>query len=488
MKYNPTIGIEVHAQLLTQTKLFCGCPTRLDSPALARRRDRARQVDWKAPPNTLTCPVCLGMPGTLPVINKKAVELAIKAALALNCKIEKISNFARKNYFYPDLPKGYQITQYEHPLSRNGFLPVSPSQGGKVMNKKIRIRRVHLEEDAGKLFHEPDKSLIDFNRCGVPLIEIVTEPDIGSSKEAYEYLKKLRQILRYLNVCTGDMEKGHFRCEPNISINYGTRTEIKNLNSFKAVEKGIEFELKRQAKILESGKKVKHVTLLWDEKNKKTQEMRSKEKAEDYRYFPEPDLPPLIISQKWIEDIKKTIPELPDAKVERFIKSYKIKEPDAKILCEEKELADYYEVILRLHRDAKLVTSFITEEFLKLLHEKQINIQDFTLPPEELAGLFNLIKDGTITRKIAKDVFPEMVKTRKSASLIVKEKGLKQVENKAELEKVIKDVLKEHPAEVDRYKKGKFQLLGFFIGEVMRKTGGKANPKLVNQILKQTLQ
>ncbi|MDI6840114.1 MAG: Asp-tRNA(Asn)/Glu-tRNA(Gln) amidotransferase subunit GatB [bacterium] len=473
-----TIGMEVHAQLLTQTKLFCGCP-----------------IDWKSPPNTLTCPVCLGMPGTLPVVNKRAVELAIRAALALNCKIEKISIFARKNYFYPDLPKGYQITQYEHPLATDGFLKINSSTGS--FGKKVRIRRIHLEEDAGKLLHEANKTLIDFNRCGVPLIEIVTEPDITSPEEAREYLTILRQILKYTGVCTGDMEKGHLRCEPNISINpapfgrcrvnHGVRTEIKNLNSFKAVEDGVRYEISRQIKILESGNKVEHVTLLWDEKYKKTQEMRGKEEAEDYRYFPEPDLPPLVISKEWIKEIKNTLPELPAAKIKRFIEIYKIREYDAKILCEEPRLADYYESLLKLCPDIKLVTSFMTGEFIELLHEKKLTIEEFTLTPYYLSKLFDLIRDGTISRNIARDVFPEMVETGKSATELVEKRGLKQISGKDELKKVIKEVLIEHPAEVERYKCGKTQLISFFVGQVMKKTQNRANPKLVNEILTRLL-
>lgn len=460
---NITIGIEVHAQLLTQTKLFCGCP-----------------IDWQAPPNTLTCPVCLGMPGTLPVVNKKAVELAVKAALALNCKVAEKSVFARKNYFYPDLPKGYQITQYEYPLASDGFMEVN--------NKKIRIRRVHIEEDAGKLLHEADKSLVDFNRCGVPLIEIVTEPDITSAQEAHDYLVKLRQVLRYLEVCTGDMEKGHLRCEPNISINRGTRTEIKNLNSFKAVEKGIDYEVERQIKLLQANKKVEHITLLWDEKTQQTHEMRGKEEAEDYRYFPEPDLPPLMVSQQWAEEIAKTLPELPDAKIKRFVATYSIREYDARTLTQERQLADYYEEVLKHHPDSKLVASFVTEELLKLLHQKQIEIDDLNVSSRHLAELFQFIQDGTITRKIAKEVFPEMAETGKEASEIIEAKGLKQISEKSELESVVKEVLQEHPDEVKRYKAGKEGLFGFFVGEVMRKTRGKANPQIVNEILTQLLQ
>ena len=460
--YQITIGIEVHAQLLTQTKLFCGCP-----------------IDWSASPNTLTCPTCLGMPGTLPVLNKTAVELAIKAALALSCKIKETSIFARKNYFYPDLPKGYQITQYEHPLAEDGFL--------ELRGKKIRIREVHLEEDAGKLLHGANETLIDFNRCGVPLIEIITEPDITSSDEALEYLTMLRQILRYTGVCTGDMEKGHLRCEPNVSINYGIRTEIKNLNSFKAVEKGIKYEIDRQIKILESGNKVEHITLLWDEKREKTQEMRSKEETEDYRYFPEPDLLPLVVSKKWVKEINSALPELPAIKIKRFVETYKIREYDARILCEERELADFYEALLKLCPDIKLVTNFIIGEFTELLHEKKMRIEEFTLTPTYLAELLNLVRDGTLNRNLAKNIFPEMIETGKSVNKLVNEKGLKQISERDELIKIVKEVLGEHQTEVKRYKSGKTQLLAFFMGQVMHKTQGRANPKLINEILVQLL-
>lgn len=496
MKYKPVIGIEVHAQLLTRTKLFCSC-----------------RVDWQAPPNTLTCPVCLGMPGTLPVLNKKAVELAIKAALALNCEIKNTSVFARKNYFYPDLPKGYQITQYEKPLARNGNLDVD--------GKRIRIRRVHLEEDAGKLIHLKDKTLIDFNRCGTPLIEIVTEPDITSPEMAHSYLSKLRSILRYCDICNGDMEKGSLRCEPNISIlvswypgvfektkkprnketkklKLGTRTEIKNLNSLKAVQKGLEYEIKRQTGLLESGRKVVQKTFLWNEKEQRTKEMRTKEEAEDYRYFPEPDLPPLVIDNKWVDEIKQTIPELPDAKLKRFIEDYKIRELEAKIITEDKSLADYFEEVIEfmvqgsrfIEKDHQLPTInyeliafFITGEVQKVLNKRKMEIEQLPVKSKDLAELFNLIKEGVITLNLAKDIFTKMVEEKKTAREIVEEKGLKQITSKKEIENIAKEVLKSHPAEVERYRKGKKGLFGYFIGEVMRKTKGKANPRIVNAIM-----
>ncbi|HID92838.1 MAG TPA: Asp-tRNA(Asn)/Glu-tRNA(Gln) amidotransferase subunit GatB, partial [bacterium (Candidatus Stahlbacteria)] len=431
MDYETKVGMEVHAQLLTRTKLFCSCPIR-----------------WDAEPNTLTCPVCLGMPGTLPVLNKRAVELAIRAALTLNCKVAEVSIFARKNYFYPDLPKGYQITQYERPLASDGFFDIN--------DKRLKITRINLEEDAGKLIHLEGSTLVDFNRCGVPLIEIVTEPEIDSAKEAGLYLTKLRQILKYIGVCQGDMEKGHLRCDLNVSVRkvgtkkFGIRTEVKNLNSIKAVERVVEYEVKRQIKVLESGAKVEQVTMLWDEKEQRTREMRGKEMTEDYRYFPEPDLPPLVINRQWIEDIKKSIPELPKEKIERFVKTYGIREYDAEILTQERPLADYFEEVVALHRDSKLVASFMTQEMLKFINEKGISIDEFTLKPSELASLLELIKKGTITRKIAKEVFPQMVEEGKSAKEIVKERGLTPIEDRTELEKIIQEVLKEHPKEVEK--------------------------------------
>jgi len=330
------------------------------------------------------------MPGTLPVLNKKAVELAVRAALTLSCKVTEVSIFARKNYFYPDLPKGYQITQYEKPLASDGFFDLN--------GKRLKITRINLEEDAGKLIHLEDWTLVDFNRCGVPLIEIVTEPNIHSAKEAGLYLTKLRQILKYIDVCQGDMEKGHLRCDLNVSVRkvgtkeFGIRTEAKNLNSIKVVEKIIEYEVKRQVKVLESGGEVEQVTMLWDEKEQRTREMRGKEMAEDYRYFPEPDLPPLVINKQWIEEIKKNIPELPKEKTERFVKAYGIRKYDAEILTQERALADYFEKVVELHKDSKLVTSFMTQEMLRLIHEKGISIDDFSVEPSELASLFELIK------------------------------------------------------------------------------------------------
>jgi aspartyl-tRNA(Asn)/glutamyl-tRNA(Gln) amidotransferase subunit B len=464
-KYEPIVGMEVHAQLATRTKLFCSCP-----------------IDWEAEPNTLTCPTCLGMPGTLPVLNKRAVELAIKAALALNCKINEYSLFARKNYFYPDLPKGYQITQYKNPLAVSGKI--------KIDNKEIRIRRVHLEEDAGKLIHTEDRTLVDFNRCGVPLIEIVTEPDIHSAREAYLYLSKLRQILRYIAISSADMEKGELRCEPNISVKrigkkkFGTRTEIKNLNSLKAVESGINYEIQRQTKIIESGGVIKQATLLWNEKKKRTEEIRGKETEEDYRYFEEPDLPPLIIEREWIEEIEKGIGELPARRKERFIRDYTLTDQMAAVLTEKKSLADYFEGVMQFMPDSKLISGFITVELMGFLNEK--GLRNIPFKPSLLAELISLVKDGIITRTVARSILPLML-NGKSPQEIIREEKLEQIGNREEIEKIVIEVLNEHPQEVKKYKSGKIGLITYFIGQVMRKTRGKANPKLVRELFEKNL-
>ncbi|MDD2889343.1 MAG: Asp-tRNA(Asn)/Glu-tRNA(Gln) amidotransferase subunit GatB [bacterium] len=457
-----TVGLEVHAQLLTQTKLFCGC-----------------KIDWQASQNSLVCPVCMGMPGTLPVLNKRAVEFAIKSALALNCSVNTTSIFSRKNYFYPDLPKGYQITQYDKPIAQNGFIMVN--------NRKIRIRRVHLEEDAGKSIHTDKETLVDFNRCGVPLIEIVTEPDIESSAEAVEYLMKLRQILRYIGVCTGDMEKGNMRCEPNISVNRGNRTEIKNLNSFKAVSKGIDYEFERQTKAIDNNEEITHVTLLWDEKEEVTKPMRTKESSEDYRYFPEPDLPPLVLKESWIEEIKATLPELPETKISRFVSQYGVPEQDAKILCEEQVMADYYESAVKVCNLPKQTANFIISDLLAVMNTLQTSLEKLTFSPAYTAELLSLIENGIITRKTAKDILPELIEKQESPAKFVEAKGLKQISGGDEIENAVKKVLAEYPAEVERYKQGKVQLFAFFTGKVMQETKGKANPQSIKDLLLKNL-
>ncbi|MEN2986201.1 MAG: Asp-tRNA(Asn)/Glu-tRNA(Gln) amidotransferase subunit GatB [Thermodesulfovibrionaceae bacterium] len=469
MKYEAVIGLEVHAQLLTESKIFCSCSTR-----------------FGAEPNTQVCPVCLGMPGVLPVLNKKAVEYAIKTGLALNCKIADFSRFARKNYFYPDLPKGYQISQYELPLCEGGYLEIVIN--GK--RKKIRIKRIHLEEDAGKNIHDPSGySFVDFNRTGVPLLEIVSEPDIRTPQEATLYMKKLRTILRYLGVCDGNMEQGSLRCDANVSVRaigsdeFGVKTEIKNINSFRFVEKALEYEIKRQIRILSEGGKVVQETRLWDPQSGTTQSMRSKEEAHDYRYFPEPDLVPVIVSEEWIEKIKREIPELPDQKIERFIREYELPEYDAEILTEERAIAEWFDEAVKLGGKPKEVSNWIMVELLRLLNEDGKDITECNIKPKALVELIRLVENGTINRNTAKEVFEEIYKTGKDPETIVKEKGLTQISDENIIIETIKEIITKNPKEVERFRAGEEKLLGFFIGQVMKTTKGKANPKIVNELL-----
>jgi len=469
MEYEAVIGLEVHAQLLTESKIFCGCSTQFGNE-----------------PNTQVCPVCLGMPGVLPVLNQKAVEYTIKTGLAMNCRIAPYSRFARKNYFYPDLPKGYQISQYELPLCEDGYLEIV-IDGEK---RKIRIKRIHLEEDAGKNIHDTSGySFVDFNRTGVPLMEIVSEPDIKSPKEAALYMKKLRTILRYLGVCDGNMEQGSLRCDANVSVKpvgseeFGVKTEIKNINSFRFVERALEYEIKRQIRVLSEGGKIIQETRLWDSQAGITQSMRSKEEAHDYRYFPEPDLVPVVVSEEWINEIKKTMPELPDQKIERFIKDYALPEYDADILTAEKELAEWFEEAVKESRKPKEVSNWIMVELLRLLNEEGKEIRDCNVKPSQLAELIELVSKGTINRNTAKDVFEEMYKTGKNASEIVKEKGLVQISDENVIIEAIREVIAKNTKEVERYRAGEEKLIGFFVGQVMKLTKGKANPKIVNELV-----
>ncbi|ACI20681.1 MULTISPECIES: Asp-tRNA(Asn)/Glu-tRNA(Gln) amidotransferase subunit GatB [Thermodesulfovibrio] len=469
MQYEAVIGLEVHAQLLTESKIFCGCSTQ-----------------FGAEPNTQVCPVCLGMPGVLPVLNKKAVEYTVKTGLAMNCKIAPYSRFARKNYFYPDLPKGYQISQYELPLCEDGYLEIMLN-GTK---RKIRIKRIHLEEDAGKNIHDPSGySFVDFNRTGVPLMEIVSEPDIRSPKEAALYMKKLRAILRYLGVCDGNLEQGSLRCDANVSVRpvgsteFGVKTEIKNINSFRFVEKALEYEIKRQIKLIENGEKIIQETRLWDSQTGTTQSMRSKEEAHDYRYFPEPDLVPVVVSEDWIEKIKKDMPELPDQKIERFIKEYGLPQYDSEILTEEKALSEWFEEAVKLGGKPKEVANWIMVELLRLLNEEGKDINECSLKPIQLVELIELINKGTINRNTAKEVFEEMYKTGKTAEAIVREKGLTQISDDSVIIEAIKEVMNKNPKEVERFRNGEEKLIGFFVGQVMKITKGKANPKLVNELI-----
>jgi aspartyl-tRNA(Asn)/glutamyl-tRNA(Gln) amidotransferase subunit B len=474
MDFEPFIGLEVHAQLKTRTKIFCSCSTA-----------------FGAPPNTHTCPVCLGMPGVLPVLNRKVVEYTLRMALATHCDIQRESRFARKNYFYPDLPKGYQISQYELPIARNGWVTIGANGNGK----RIGINRIHMEEDAGKLVHDPDRPLsrVDLNRTGVPLIEIVSEPDLRSPEEAGAYLRHLRAILRYLDICDGNMEEGSFRCDANVSIRpkgdptFGTRTELKNLNSFKHVEKALRYEIYRQKEILLEGGTVIQETRLWDPDRQRSHSMRGKEEAHDYRYFPDPDLLPLVIDDAWIARVGDALPELPEARKKRFEEQYGLPAYDADILCSERELADYFEACLERYPQPKPVSNWIMGPLLARLNAMGRTISETPVSAQNLAELLELIDKGTISGKIAKTVFDDMAESGNPPQTIVTEKGLTQVSDTAAIEDVVRNVLDAHPEEVAAYRGGKTKLLGFFVGQVMRETRGKANPQVVNQILQSLL-
>jgi len=473
MEFEPVIGLEVHAQLSTRSKIF--------SPT---------STEFGASPNSQVSPICLGMPGVLPVLNKKALEYAVRAAIALNCELHTTSRFARKNYFYPDLPKGYQISQYEEPFSSNGWLDISVN--GET--KRIRITRIHMEEDAGKLIHDQsgNVSYVDLNRAGVPLIEIVSEPDIESPEEAVEYMKKLRSIVRYIGICNGNMEEGSLRCDANVSVRpkgtkeLGTKAEIKNVNSFKFVQKAIEYEIRRQIQTLESGGEIVQETRLFDSSKGVTFSMRSKEEAHDYRYFPEPDLLPVVIEQSMIEEIRSTLPELPEQRLERFIIDYKLPEYDAGVLTSSKEIADYFEESLNDGADPKTVSNWIMTEVLRELKEEE-EIDSFPISPAMLSELLGLIDKGTISGKQAKEIFAEMISSGVKAKEIVEQKGIKQISDQSEIESIVKKVLGKHPDETARLKAGEDKLMGFLVGQVMKATQGKANPKVVNEILRKSL-
>ena len=470
----PVIGLEVHVQLKTRTKLFCGCPNA-----------------FGAEPNRNTCPVCFGLPGSLPVLNREALGLSIKIGLALNCRVSDRLKFDRKNYFYPDLPKAYQISQYDMPVNGVGFLEVETKDG----LKRIGITRAHLEEDAGKLLHEgiKDGSLVDYNRAGVPLIEIVSEPDLRSPEEAYEYLTTLKAILQYLEVSDCDMEKGSLRCDANVSVRkqgetkLGTKVEIKNMNSFRAVQKAVEYEIRRQTQVLEEGGKLSQETRLWNEGKGQTFPMRSKEFAHDYRYFPEPDLVPFTISRAEVEEARKTLPELPVERAKRLIRDYQVAEKDAFRLVQEKKLAEYYEACVQAKTDPKLASNWILSELLGQLNQKSLGIENSPVSAAALAGLIQLIENNTISGKMAKDVLPEMVATGKSAEAVVKEKGLVQVTDTKAIEEIVAKVIQANPKSAEDYRAGKKNALGFLVGQVMKESQGKANPKMVNEILERKL-
>ena len=480
MKEEVVIGLEIHIQLMTKAKMFCQCSTDYIGKE----------------PNTNTCPVCLGLPGSLPVLNKKVLEFAVRTSVALNCKINQISRFHRKNYFYPDLPKAYQISQYDTPLGINGYMEISLPESKE--KRKIRITRVHIEEDAGKLVHEGDitsssYSLADYNRCGIPLAEIVTEPDFCSPEEAQIFLVKLRSIVQHLGVCDGNMEEGSMRCDANISRRdaktgaLGIKVEIKNINSFKAVKKALQFEVDRQKKLLAEGEKIIQETRHWDESKNITVSMRSKEEAHDYRYFPEPDLLPLKVDLKMIDKIRKNLPELPEARRKRFIKDYQIPEYDAEILTSSKALGDYYERAASLYINKKVLSNWIMGELLRNLNEEKKEIEHSPISSENLVGMLNLVDKGVISGKMAKDVFEKMFKTGKVASQIVKESGVTQITDENELIKIVYKVINENRKSVDDFSRGKEKALNFLVGQVMRYTKGRAKPDFVFEAIKQRI-
>jgi len=476
--YQAVIGMEVHAQLQTASKMFCSCSADY----------------WEAAPNSHVCPVCLAMPGVLPVINEHAVEQTVRTGLALNCQIAPFSVFARKNYSYPDLPKGYQISQYELPLCHGGWLEIDGDDG---QPRRIRIRRAHLEEDTGKTIHVNGYSLVDLNRAGVPLLEIVTESDLRSAEEAYRYLVKLRTILRYLRVNSGDMEKGAMRCEVNLSMRtaeqaargeYGVKVEVKNLNSFKAVRDSIAYEVARQTAVLDTGGAVQQVTMGWDEDRRRTILQRSKESSEDYRYFPEPDLPPLELSSQWVEAVRAALPELPDARIARFTGEYGISRQDAEVLTAERGIAEWFEEAVRAYDGPpREIANWVTGELFALLNAQEGDITTLELQPEDLAALLVLVDTGVINRNTGKKVLAEMIATGQPPQAIVDSQGLAQVSDEAGLATVVDAVLTANPDAVAKYRDGKTSLLGWFMGQVMKETRGKANPDVVRSLLAEQL-
>lgn len=472
------IGLEVHVELSTKSKAFCRCSTA-----------------FGAPPNTQVCPVCLGMPGGLPVLNKKALEYAMLAGLALNCQIEPTCRFDRKNYFYPDLPNAFQISQADKPVAKNGYIDITID--GQV--RRIRVNRVHLEEDAGKLLHSGDDiaqastSLVDLNRAGVPLIEIVSEPDIRSPEEARLYLTKLKTILQYIGVSDCKMEEGSLRCDANLSVRprgsseYGTKTEIKNMNSFRAVFRGLSFEEERQKEAVIAGEKIIQETRHWDEVRGITIGMRSKEEANDYRYFPDANLPPVVVDPKWVEKLKDSLPELPDAKFARYVNEYNLPAYDAEVLTASRKVAEFFDACVKLYQDPKAVSNWIMSEVLRLLNLEGKEIGDTPLKPEHVARVLKLIEEGTISGRIAKDVFEETFHSGRDPEEIVKERGLVQISDADELSRIVAEVVAANPNVVDDYRSGKDKALGYLVGQVMKGTRGKANPKMVNKLLREKL-
>jgi aspartyl-tRNA(Asn)/glutamyl-tRNA(Gln) amidotransferase subunit B len=474
MDFEAVIGLEVHAQLLTQSKIFCGCST-----------------VFGGAPNTQVCPVCLGMPGSLPVLNRQAVAFALKMALATGCRINAESVFARKNYFYPDLPKGYQISMYEYPLAEHGSVEIAVEGAAR----RIGITRIHLEEDAGKLIHSEARpvSFVDLNRTGVPLIEIVSEPDMRAPEEAAEYLKTIRNILLYLEICDGNMEEGSLRCDANISLRprgttgLGTKTELKNMNSFRFVRQALDYEIRRQRALLDRGQEIVQETRLWDAHKGQTFSMRGKEEAHDYRYFPDPDLLPLMVSSSWLETLQASLPELPAARAARFEAEHGLPPYDAQVLTGEKALADYFEATLREFPQPKVVSNWIMGEVMRELKKEEAGVASLRIAPRDLGRLLALVDQGAISGKIAKAVFEEMAATGKDPEAIITAKGLAQISDTGALEAQAREILAAHPKEVADYQAGKTKVMGFFVGQLMKKTRGQANPQLANEIFQRLL-
>jgi aspartyl-tRNA(Asn)/glutamyl-tRNA(Gln) amidotransferase subunit B len=477
-KYEPVIGLEVHVQLATRTKIFCGCPT-----------------SFGAPPNQNVCPVCLGLPGALPVLNKQAVDMAIKASLALQCTVNSFSRFARKNYFYPDLPKGYQISQYDQPVAEHGNVIIAID--GKP--KKIGVTRVHMEDDAGKSIHDGFKdsekySYVDLNRSGTPLIEIVSEPDMRSSDEAYAYLTEIKQVLQFIDISSCDMEKGHLRCDANVSVRlrgadkFGTKAEVKNLNSFRFLKMALDYEILRQIALIESGGKVVQETRLYNVDSGETVSMRSKEHAHDYRYFPEPDLVPLRIGEAWMAQVKAELPELPQRKKARFLEEFGLREYDADVLTASRSISEYFEKTAGVSGDPRTAANWVMGDLAAALKADDKDYADSPVSPEKLGELIALIGKGELTGKLAKEIFPKMYASGDSARDIMEREGLKQISDSGALEKIIDDVLAANPKQVDQYKGGKATVIGFLVGQVMKSSRGQANPATVNELLKSKLQ